>query len=51
MKEITRNQRDILEKDYGLKFNKDIYSSHTKSKKYYLVETKRNLSLLDKIKG
>lgn len=50
MIKISRKERDILENDYGLRFNKDIHATFSKRRKYYLVETSKNLVLLDKIR-
>lgn len=48
---ISRRERDVLEKEHGLRFNKDIHGTYSKHRKYYLVETNRNLALLDKIRN
>lgn len=47
---ISKKTAHILNKEYGVPFGYEgISTSKTKSKKYYLCTSKRNLSLLSKI--
>lgn len=50
MIKISKEERFTLEKDYKLKFNRDIFGTFSKARKYYLVETQENLNKLNQIR-
>lgn len=51
MIKISRKERDVLEKDYNLRFNQDIHATYTKHRTYYMTETDRNLRIINKIRS
>lgn len=50
MIKISKDERMILEKEYGLRFNKDIHGTFSKHRKYYLVESPKNLKIINKLR-
>lgn len=48
---ISKQEKFLLEKKYGLRFNDDIHASHTKHRHYYMTEKSKNIKILNKIRG
>lgn len=45
--QITRDERDFLEREKNYKMHKRIYSTYTRHKKFYAIEDKRTFADLD----
>lgn len=50
MIEISMTERKMLESK-GCEFHKDIFKTYTRHPKFYLVESQRNLKLLNKCRN
>ena len=51
MIKISKRERNILEKEYGLRFNDDIHGTYSKPRHYFMTEKPRNIKILNKIRG
>lgn len=47
---ISRDERMQLEDKFGFKIGREMHRTYSKPKSYYLVETNRNLALLNKVR-
>lgn len=50
MVRVTKTERFQLEKEYGLKFHRDLHRTYSKPKHYYMTEAPRNLEILNKLR-